>query len=83
MINAIEQLGLSVPDDVSILGYDGIYLSQILERPLATIKQNIELIGKRSAQMLVRLINKQTISEKERHLIVGGELLTGKTVGAI
>lgn len=83
VINAIEQLGLSVPDDVSILGYDGIYLSQILERPLATIKQNIELIGKRSAQMLVRLINKQTISEKERHLIVGGELLTGKTVGAI
>lgn len=83
VINAIKQLGLSVPNDVSVVGYDGIYLSRIFEKPLTTIEQNIGLIGKRSAQMLVKLINKQTISEKERHLIVGGELLTGKTVKAI
>lgn len=83
VFNAAKQLGLSVPDDVSIVGYDGIYLSQILEKPLVTIKQNVELIGKRSAQLLIKLINKQNILDKERHLIVGGELLTGQTVKAI
>ncbi|MCC8069583.1 MAG: LacI family transcriptional regulator [Ruminococcus sp.] len=83
VMNAIRQLGLSVPNDVSVIGYDGTYLSQIFERPLTTIRQNIQLIGERSAQMLIKLINKQSISEKERHLIVGGELLTGETVKTI
>lgn len=80
VISAVKRLGLSVPNDVSVVGYDGIYLAQVLENPLTTIKQNIELIGKRSAQLLVKLINKQDISEKEKHLIVGGELIVGSTV---
>jgi DNA-binding LacI/PurR family transcriptional regulator len=80
VISAVKRLGLSVPNDVSVVGYDGIYLAQVLETPLTTIRQNIQLIGKRSAQMLVRLINKQNISEKEKHLIVGGELIVGSTV---
>lgn len=78
--NAIKSLGFSIPDDIAVIGYDGIYLSQVLEKPLTTMKQNIELIGKRSAEILVKLISKKGVSEKERHLIVGGELLTGKTV---
>jgi DNA-binding LacI/PurR family transcriptional regulator len=73
-------LGLSIPSDVAVIGYDGIYLSQVLEKPLTTMKQNIELIGKRSAELLLKLVKKKSISEKEKHLIVGGELLTGKTV---
>lgn len=80
VLRAVKQVGLSVPDDISVVGYDGIYLSQVLEKPLTTIRQNIDLIGKRSAQLLVKLINKQSISEKEKHLIVGGELITGQTV---
>jgi DNA-binding LacI/PurR family transcriptional regulator len=80
VINAVKQFGLSVPKDVSVVGYDGIYISQVLETPLTTIKQNTQLIGERSAQLLVKLINKQSISEKEKHLIVGGELLLGSTV---
>jgi DNA-binding LacI/PurR family transcriptional regulator len=80
VINAVKQFGLSVPKDISVVGYDGIYLSQVLETPLTTIKQNTQLIGERSAQLLVKLINKQGISEKEKHLIVGGELLIGSTV---
>jgi DNA-binding LacI/PurR family transcriptional regulator len=78
--NAIKSLGLSIPSDVAVIGYDGIYLSQVLEKPLTTMKQNIELIGKRSAELLLKLVKKKSISEKEKHLIVGGELLTGKTV---
>lgn len=78
--NTVKSLGFSIPDDVAVIGYDGIYLSQVLEKPLTTMKQNIELIGRRSAEMLVNLISKKTISEKERHLVIGGELLTGKTV---
>lgn len=83
VFNAVKEVGLSIPKDISVVGYDGIYLSQVIGKPLTTIKQNVALIGKRSAQLLVKIINKKSLSEKENHLIIGGELLVGETVGAI
>ncbi|MCR5234176.1 MAG: LacI family transcriptional regulator, partial [Lachnospiraceae bacterium] len=44
-INAIEEAGLSIPKDISVAGYDGSYISQIISPKLATIKQDTEKIG--------------------------------------
>ena len=37
-INAIKDAGLSIPDDISIAGYDGGVLSQVLDPKLTTVK---------------------------------------------
>ncbi|MEI3301344.1 MAG: substrate-binding domain-containing protein [Eubacterium sp.] len=41
-LNEIESQGLSVPDDISVVGYDGQRISQVIEPRLTTYKQNTE-----------------------------------------
>ena len=44
-VAAIEDMGLKVPDDVSITGFDGIELANVIRPKLTTIKQNAAEIG--------------------------------------
>ncbi len=78
-MNAFEKLGLSVPDDISIVGYDGIVLSQVLNPKLTTFRQDTEKIGTEAAKQLIRLIRKEITSDAEP-IIVNGELLEGSSV---
>ena len=52
----IERQGLSVPNDISCFGYDGIRLSGLLRPTLATYRQNAEEMGRRAAVELISAI---------------------------
>ncbi|NLL82051.1 MAG: LacI family transcriptional regulator [Tissierellia bacterium] len=81
-MNEIEKHGLSIPDDISVAGYDGIYLSQVLRPQLCTYKQNTEGLGKYAAANLVDAItNKKTYIPKQ--IWVEGELLVGNSIKKI
>ena len=75
----LEKLGISVPDDVSVVGYDGIELSQVIRPRLTTYYQNAPEIGRKSAQKLIEAIEnkKSSIPEEIR---VSGQLMEGQTV---
>ena len=36
--NALTEAGLSIPEDISVMGYDGIYLSRVVKPPLVTYR---------------------------------------------
>lgn len=55
-IMAVKERGLRVPEDVSILGYDDLLLSEIYSPRLTTIRQPKYEIGVQSAEMLIRQI---------------------------
>ena len=78
-VTEIEKHGMKVPDDISIVGYDGIKLSR-LSRPIITtyVQDSVE-IGKKSVQKLIETIEnpKTTIAER---IIVKGYLQEGNTV---
>ncbi|HHX11587.1 MAG TPA: LacI family transcriptional regulator [Clostridiales bacterium] len=78
-INAIKERGLSIPEDISIAGYDGITLSQFLNPKLTTLKQDTKTLGKSAAEKLITLIEnpKATIIER---VVVEGKVLTGQSV---
>lgn len=74
-----EKLGLSVPDDISCVGYDGIPLSQVIRPKLTTLHQDAEGIGKASAKALLESIeNKKSFNVEE--IRISGNLLIGGTV---
>lgn len=78
-LTAIREAGLSVPKDISVAGYDGIYVSQIIDPKLTTYEQNTEEIGKIAAKNLIRLIKdqKSTLIEK---ITVAGRIIPGESV---
>jgi len=78
-INAIKEQGLRIPEDVSIVGYDGILLSQVLNPKLTTLQQDTKALGSSAAEKLIALIEnpKATIIEK---IVIEGKLLKGESV---
>lgn len=71
---ALKKNGFNIPKDISIVGYDDIYLSEMLEIPLTTVHQPVVNMGKASARHLIELINNKKkfaeIPMFEPHLVI-------------
>jgi DNA-binding LacI/PurR family transcriptional regulator len=63
-IRALQEVGLRVPEDVSVLGFDDIYAAAFHNPALTTIRQPLFEMGKLAAQTLLkRLSRKETDDE--------------------
>ena len=60
-INMLDNLGYSVPEDISVVGFDDIYIAQCLKPKLTTIRQNREKIGQSAANVLINMVMGQRI----------------------
>ena len=80
--NVIIEMGLRIPRDISVAGYDGTMISQLLYPKLTTIRQNTEIIGSEAAIRLVGTIEKPRTTLVER-VVIEGSLVPGQSVGAI
>jgi len=58
-MRALKEHGYRVPEDVAIIGCDGIEACKYTSPPLSTIRQDKEKIGKLAALMLFDLMNRQ------------------------
>ena len=78
-INAIYEAGLKVPDDISIIGYDGIHLAKMVSPHLTTWQQNTTELGRIAAEQLIKRIEHPRTTPA-KHITVQGRLLEGETV---
>ena len=75
----LQSRGLSIPDDVSVVGYDGIYLSGMLQPALTTWHQDAEMIGKESVRKLIETIEHRSTCASEE-IMISGWLMEGASV---
>ena len=59
--NMLDNLGYSVPEDISVIGFDDIYIAQYMKPKLTTIRQNREKIGQSAANILINMVMGQRI----------------------
>jgi LacI family transcriptional regulator len=52
----IKQLKLQIPKDIGVVGFDDIFVSRYLNPPLTTVHVNIEEVGKKAAELLLKKI---------------------------
>ena len=78
-IDAISIMGLKIPDDVSVVGYDGIRWTRHLTPHLTTLRQNAKQIGETAALKLIEAIEdpEQTVAEQ---IVIDGEVYVGGSV---
>ena len=55
-IAVARSLGLTVPGDLSVVGFDNVPESALCEPPLTTVDQSVQRMGREAVQMLIRLI---------------------------
>lgn len=79
-LQAAKQLNLRVPEDLSLAGYDGIRLTQMLQPRLTTIEQDTKRIGAQAAEFLIdRIENPRTAGSETATIPV--KLLEGESMG--
>ncbi len=78
-MRAARERGLRVPEDISIIGYDGIEMGRYLTPQLTTIRQQKETISLRSLNLLLRAME----GSPADHIVTPFELIPGESVRAI
>jgi DNA-binding LacI/PurR family transcriptional regulator len=74
--------GVRIPEDLSLVGYDGIRMTRMMQPMLTTYRQNTEAIAREAIGLLVEAI--ETPEEhKPRQITVEGMMLDGDTLGEL
>jgi LacI family transcriptional regulator len=68
-IKAVLESGLSVPNDIAIIGAGNVHYSDLLRVPLSTIDQSSLAIGEQAAELLVQCIESKTPTPVKKILI--------------
>ena len=55
-LHAVKAAGLTVPDDISVIGFDDNRYAKVLDPPLTTVRQPARLIGERVMRRLLEEI---------------------------
>jgi LacI family transcriptional regulator len=58
---ALHEAGITVPGDISVIGFDNLPFTELLSPPLTTIHAPRLELGRTAAAMLLRLIKEETI----------------------
>ena len=64
-IRALQDAGLRVPEDVSVVGLDGLAIGEYTVPRLTTISQNVEELAERSFRLLLENIESHTAAHYE------------------
>ena len=67
-IKGFYDAGLRVPEDISIIGFDDLEISQYLAPGLTTVRQQISMKGQRAVELLLEHIADPSLSKQEEIL---------------
>jgi DNA-binding LacI/PurR family transcriptional regulator len=79
-LRTLYEAGIRVPEQMAVVGFDGILLGQFTTPALTTMNQPREEMGRRAAEMLFRLLEGQQPLPSEQ--LLSAELLVRESCGA-
>ena len=62
-VHGILENGLAIPDDVQVIGFDGISLGEFIYPPLSTIRQDIKNIGETIGRNILTMLSNKPSQE--------------------
>ena len=74
--------GMKIPEDVSLIGYDGVQMSRMIRPTLTTYRQDAEGIAREAVGLLIEAIETPE-THKPRQITVEGMLAEGETLSDI
>jgi DNA-binding LacI/PurR family transcriptional regulator len=74
-IEALQEAGLSVPDDVNVCGYDDVAMARTFTPPLTTIKQDMKL----GAQFMVQMLFERLEGNRSSSAVLPANLIVRKS----
>jgi LacI family transcriptional regulator len=78
---AIQEAGLSIPDDIALVGFDDMPFSAHMHPPLTTVRQPIDRLGWMAVEILVNIL-KGNPTEQPNQVILPTELIVRQSCGS-
>ncbi|UFU06491.1 LacI family DNA-binding transcriptional regulator [Ruania halotolerans] len=75
ILRAAQELGLRLPEQLSVVGYDNIDIAPYLSPPLTTVNQDLEQVGRRCLDHLLLLMEDPQASTDPRGRLVRPRLV--------
>jgi len=72
-LEAIHEVGLKVPDDVALVGFDDLDVAVQSDPPLTTIRHSVQRVGEVAAQLLIDIIEEKV--QAPHHIVLPTELV--------
>ena len=76
VLRALSALHVNVPDEVRVIGYDGLPIGEMISPPLTTVDQNLRLGAKHMVELLLKRIDGDDV---ESYLIKPRLIVRGST----
>lgn len=73
----IQEKGLRVPEDISLIGFGGYEISSLVTPSLCTIRFDNELAGQMAGKTILQLIEKEPVANTQ---LIGYQLIKGGSV---
>jgi DNA-binding LacI/PurR family transcriptional regulator len=80
-LGAASDMGLVVPRDVSIVGFDDVAVAAYVRPALTTVRQSIERIGQRAVELLLDIVEQKSIPDPLPHYLLEPELVIRDSCG--
>ncbi|WP_086156770.1 LacI family DNA-binding transcriptional regulator [Rhizobium sp. Kim5] len=80
-MSRIQRAGLSVPDDLSIVSFDGSPVCEFCSPPLSTIEQPVEEMGRAAVELLLNALG-QTQNAVAMRTVIRSKLILRESIAA-
>lgn len=64
LIEYLNQKKVLIPEDISVVGYDNLYINNLLSTKLSSVDQNLGLLAKEAVNMIDKLIKGSNLASK-------------------
>ncbi len=76
----LRSVGVRIPDDVSVVGYDDTVLAGLGAISLTTVRQPVQMFGRRATELLIERINGR---QDAKHELLRPSLVVRSTTGPV
>lgn len=79
-IIAINELGIKIPEQISLIGFDNLHLAQVIKPKLTIISQPLQEIAEHAAYLMLKRLSEEESYKGGETINLSTELLIGESV---
>ena len=82
-LQALADLGLEIPRDVALVGFDDVELAELMRPPLTIIRQPVMDLGRTAAELLFKRLDRSAPTEQQQNITLPVELVLRSSCGCV
>ena len=82
-LKAASDIGIRVPDDISVAGFDDIEIAQYLSPSLTTVRQPIKQLSQKAIELMLDLISGSYVGDPESIIRIPPKFIARESTGPI